>query len=114
MAALFYAIGHSGLGTLKALQSINPNYLALLTLGFLVRAFADFNALLLNAVYAEREVFLSQFAALALAIGFNIALTHLYGIGGTVLTLVIGSAAYAFISRTRVRRNPLLNPRETP
>ena len=114
VAALFYAISHSGLGDLKALQSINPNYLALLTLGFLVRAFADFNALLLNAVYAERDVFRSQLAALALAIGFNIVLAHLYGIGGTVLTLVIGSAAYGLISRAHVRRNPLLNPRETP
>lgn len=114
LVALFYAISHSGLGHLKALQSINPDYLALLTLGFLVRAFADFNALLLNAVYSERDVFISQLAALALAVGFNIVLTHLYGMDGTVATLVIGSAAYYLISRARTRRNALLNPRETP
>ncbi len=109
----FYGLSQSHWGSLKALDSINPDYLAVLTLGYLVRAFADFNALQLNAVYSERQVFISQALAVGLAIVVNLALTKLFGIAGTVATLVIGSAAYFIVSSIYTRRSPLLNVRET-
>jgi hypothetical protein len=108
---LFYALLLSGLGDKPSLQSINPHFLAVLTLGYLVRAFADFNALLLNAAYAERDVFKSQATALALAVACNILLTHWYGIAGTVCTLVLGSAAYLLMSSVYTQRNAALHSR---
>jgi len=92
-----------------AIQSINPDYLAVLTLGYLVRAFADFNALLLNGVYQERAVFISQVAALGLTVVMSIILTDLFGIPGTAATLVLGAGAYYVASSLYVRRTPSLN-----
>ena len=78
------------------------------------RALADFNALQLNAVYAERQVFFSQTVAVGLSMITNLLLTNFFGITGTVATLVIGSAAYFISSSICTRRSPLLNVRKTP
>ena len=104
-----YLIGSIPFLNLPAIRSINPNFLAVLTLGYLVRAFADFNALLLNGVYQERAVFVSQVAALGLAVVLNIVLTNLFGIAGTVTTLVLGAGAYYIASSLYIRRSPSLN-----
>ena len=113
LVAGFYGLNQSIFGNSKALESIKPDYLAVLTLGFLLRAFADFNALLLNAVYSERQVFISQSLAVGVAIAANLALTRLFGIAGTVATLAIGSTAYLVVSSIYTRRSPLLNVCET-
>ena len=110
---VFYALTGSTLRDKPSLQSINPHFLAVLTLGYLVRVFADFNALLLNGVYAERAVFQSQSVALILAVACNVLLTHLFGIAGTVSTLVLGSAAYVLMSSFYTHRNAALNVRVT-
>ena len=109
VAGTFYWLGSPLFDGVAAARAINPNFLAVLTLGYLVRAFADFNALLLNGVYAERDVFTSQLAALGFAVVMNLVLTHLFGIVGTVATLVIGAAAYFIASSISTRKNPSLN-----
>ena len=114
VAGAFYLLGSPLFDGVAATRSINPNFLALLTLGYLVRAFADFNALLLNGVYAERDVFTSQLAALTFAVVMNLTLTHLFGIAGTVITLVLGAAAYFIASSISIRKNPSLNGLVTP
>ena len=109
----FYAVDQAGFGNVKALQSINPHYLTILTVGYLIRAFADFNALQLNAVYSERQVFIAQACAVSLAIIVNVVLTKHFGISGTVFTFVIGSTAYLVASRFFTCRSPSLNIHET-
>lgn len=113
LVGCFYAVDQVGGEKVKALQSINPHYLAILTLGYLIRAFADFNALQLNAVYSERQVFIAQACAVSLAIVVNFVLTKHFGIAGTVATLVLGSTAYLIASGFYTRRSPPLNTRET-
>ena len=105
----FYLVCSPLFDGVSATRTINPNFLAVLTLGYLVRAFADFNALLLNGVYAERAVFTSQLTALGLAVVMNVMLTHFFGIPGTVATLVLGAAAYFIASSLSIRKNPSLN-----
>ena len=108
LVGVFYALPPLNSGRVEALQSINPTFLALLTVGYLVRARADFNGLLLNATYAERKVFVSQLTALTLAIAFNVALTRLFGLAGTVATLVCSATAYLMISGYFTHQTPLL------
>ena len=113
LVGLFYAANQAGVGNVKALQAINPHYLATLTLGYLIRAFADFNALQLNAVYSERHVFIAQACAVCLTIVVNVLLTEHFGIAGSIVTLVLGSTAYLIASGFFTRRSPSLNVRET-
>jgi O-antigen/teichoic acid export membrane protein len=108
-----YAVDHVGLEKVKALESINPHYLAILVMGYLIRAFADFNALQLNAVYSERLVFIAQAGAVSLAIAVNVVLTKHFGIAGAVVALVLGSTAYLIASGFYTWRSPSLNTRET-
>ena len=113
LVGLIYAADHAGVGNVKALQSINPHYLGILTLGYLIRAFADFNALQLNAVYSERQVFIAQACAVSFGIVVNVVLTQHFGIAGTVVTLVLGSTAYFIASGFYTWHSPSLNKRET-
>ena len=113
LVGVFYAVDQAGVGSVKTLQSINPHYLAILTLGYLIRAFADFNALQLNAVYSEHHVFIAQACAVSLAVVVNVVLTKHFGIAGTVVTLVLGSTAYLIASGFYTWRSPSLNTRET-
>ena len=113
LAVGFYGFSASPLGQMKVAQTINASFLTVLTLGYLIRARADFNALLLNAVYSERHVFISQAAAVGMAIVVNVLLTKLFGIAGTVVALTLGSAVYALISGLYVRTNPQLVARPT-
>lgn len=109
VAGAFYVLASPLFDGVAATRAINPNFLAVLTLGYLVRAFADFNALLLNGVYAERDVFTSQLTAMGIAVVTNLVLTHLFGIAGTVATVVLGAAAYLIASSFSIRKNPSLN-----
>ena len=65
-------------------------------------------------VYAERDVFFSQAASLVLAIALNIALTSVFGIAGTVATLVLGSTAYFLMSGFCICRRPSFNGPDMP
>ena len=110
----FYLAASPLFSGIAATRSVYPNFLAVLVLGYLVRVLADFNALLLNGVYAERDVFYSQAASLVLAIALNIALTSVFGIKGTVATLLLGSTAYFLMSSFYIRRRPSLNGPNMP
>jgi O-antigen/teichoic acid export membrane protein len=106
LALAVWSFDPAWLGTGPALRSIQPHYLAILLLGFLLRALADYNALLLNAVYREREIFIAQSIALALSVGVNLVLTAQFGIAGTVSALVLGAGIYLATSGVCVRRLP--------
>ncbi|HYH42456.1 MAG TPA: hypothetical protein VD867_10755, partial [Burkholderiales bacterium] len=90
---------------LSALSSIVPLYLAVLVFGYLVRTVADYNALLLNSIYREREIFVSQVSSAGLALASNLVLTSTFGIAGTVATVVLGASCYAGLSSLCLQRN---------
>lgn len=106
--AVFYFLA-SDHGPIPALRSVNADFLAVLTLGFLVRASADFNALLLNGAYSERDVFVAQFSTLCITVLLNSAMTQFFGLVGTVVTVALGSCVYLLISSLYTRNNPSLN-----
>lgn len=106
---MFYLAASLQFSSMPVIRSINPNYLAILTVAYMVRALADFNALLLNGAYSERDVFVSQSMALGLAVAFNLTLTHFFGMAGAVATVMIGSFAYYAISSLYVRNNHSIN-----
>lgn len=105
LAALVWQLDLSLLPSRPAIQSLVPSYLAILLLGFLVRAVADYNALLLNAMYRERDIFIAQSIALVLGVILNVVLTRSFGMAGTVCTLVLGSGIYLVTSGVYTRRS---------
>ena len=109
LTAAIWLISRSRLGQTRVAEGIDPYFLSVLVLGYLLRAGADFNAMLLNAVFEEHGVFTSQTVALLVTIAANIALTSSFGMAGTVTSLVVGSACYLLLSALRVRHSTPLN-----
>jgi O-antigen/teichoic acid export membrane protein len=96
----------SGLLSHQALRSIVPAYLAGLMLAYLVRGVADYNALLLNAAYRERDIFRSQLAAVLVTLAGAGALTATWGIAGLIAAMLAGASAYLLLTSLRVREIP--------
>jgi O-antigen/teichoic acid export membrane protein len=88
------SLGAVGITELPRLRGLQPSYLAALMFGFLLRALADYNSLVLNAAYRERDIFKSQLIALAVSVPANILLTKLYGPWGTILSVNLSAACY--------------------
>ena len=72
--------------------------------GFILRAAADFNALVLNALHREREVLKMQAVAFAVGACLLALLTWRFGLYGTVTATVATSALYLALIATRVSR----------
>jgi len=108
LAFLSWNLDVSLLPPKPAIQTLRPPYLAILLLAFLVRAIADYNALLLNAVYREQGILIAQSIALFLSLALYVVLTHAFGIAGTVCTLLLGSGIYLIGSGVYARRSPEL------
>ena len=89
-----------------AAASVSPRFLAILTFAFLVRATADYNALLLNSVFRERDTFIAQLTAVSAALLLSLVLTRELGMTGTAVALIAGSAIYLAASTFYVRRQP--------
>jgi hypothetical protein len=96
----------SGLLSHQALRSIVPAYLAGLMLAYLIRGIADYNAMLLNATYRERDIFRSQAAAVLVTFACAGALTPVWGIAGLIVAMLAGATVYLILTSVRVRRIP--------
>lgn len=104
LIALLLIIDVSWLPAGPSVQTLRPPYLAVLLFGFMIRAVADYNALLLNGAYRERDILVSQSIALALSIVVNIVLTRSFGVSGSVCVLTFGSLVYLALSGLCARR----------
>lgn len=83
---------------------IELGLVAIMLLGFMVRAAADFPALIMNALHRERLVLHRQGIAFAVGACVLIGLTHVYGLWGTAWTMVFTSALYALLNWQALRR----------
>jgi O-antigen/teichoic acid export membrane protein len=87
--------------------ALRAEYLIGLLLAFMLRTVGDHYCAFLNAYLNERSVLVAHLAAACIAALLNLVLTRSSGIGGTVTSVVIGSAillvlSYWFHSRARV------------
>lgn len=105
LAALVWQLDLSLLPANPAIQTLLPPYLAILLFGFLVRAVADYNMLLLNAIHHEGDIFVAQSVTLVLTLVFNVILTRSFGMLGTICALVLGSGIYLITSGAYTRRS---------
>ena len=91
-----------------ALTRLVPPYLAVLVIAFLLRGLADYNSLLLNGTYRERDVFRSQLFAVTGSVISALILTPMYGIPGLLGATLFGSALSAAVSGYLSRRSLLI------
>ena len=73
--------------------------MAILVAGAVLRIFADFEALLLNAAFRERRLLANQLASVGVGAAAMAGLTLLYGITGTALGALGTSAGYFVLNR---------------
>ena len=85
---------------------IDLSLVAVMLLGFMARAAADFPAIIMNALHRERSILYRQGAAFALGACLLIGLTHVYGLWGAAWTMVCTSAFYAVLNWQALRRLP--------
>lgn len=78
--------------------------MAILLAGFMIRALADFHALVLNALHQERKIFLTQGAAFAMGAVVLVGLTHFYGVYGAASATVVTSGIYLMLIARVVRK----------
>ncbi|KQW83017.1 lipopolysaccharide biosynthesis protein [Brevundimonas sp. Root1279] len=78
--------------------------MGLLVIGFMVRAAADFHALILNARHDERHILTSQGAAFAVGAALLVLLTWRYGVYGAACATIATSALYLVLVSRAVRR----------
>ncbi|MES2236480.1 MAG: polysaccharide biosynthesis C-terminal domain-containing protein [Pseudomonadota bacterium] len=87
-----------------AFSTIVPHYLAVLMLAYLVRGIADYNSMILNAVYAERQIFKSQLITVLLTTTCSILLTPLFGLPGLIVAVLAGTTIYFLLTGAFARR----------
>lgn len=78
--------------------------MGLLLLGFVLRAAADFHALILNARHDERHILASQGAAFAVGAILLVVLTWRFGVYGAACATIATSALYLVLVSRAVRR----------
>lgn len=74
------------------------SYLILLLFAYLIRGLADYNALVLNALYLEGYVLRALTISVGLSMIISIVLTMQLGLPGLLLAVFIGAAIYLFIT----------------
>lgn len=78
--------------------------MGLLLLGFMLRAAADFHALILNARHDERHILKSQGLAFAAGATLLVLLTWRFGVYGAAVAAIATSALYLLLIRRAVRQ----------
>lgn len=79
--------------------------MGLLLFGFLLRAAADFHALILNARHGERHILLSQGIAFAVGAALLVLLTWRFGVYGAAFATIATSALYLLLVSRAVRQS---------
>lgn len=78
--------------------------MAVLLVGFVLRAAADFHALILNARHDERHILVSQGIAFAVGAVLLVVLTWRFGVYGAAFATIATSALYLVLVSRAVRR----------
>lgn len=78
--------------------------MGVLLIGFMLRAAADFHALILNARHDERHILISQGVAFAVGAVLLVALTWRFGVYGAAFATIATSALYLVLVSRAVRR----------
>lgn len=86
--------------------------MGILMLGFMVRALADFHALVLNARHEERHILTSQGAAFAVGFALLLAMTWKFGAYGAAASTVVTSTLYLVLVSGAVHRLHKRQPQE--
>lgn len=79
--------------------------MGLLLFGFMLRAAADFHALILNARHAERHILISQGIAFAIGATLLVLLTWRFGVYGAAFAAIATSALYLLLVSRAVRQS---------
>lgn len=82
-----------------AVKSLILPYLILLLLAYLIRGIADFNAMTLNALYLEREVFRAHLITVILSLALSLALTAQLGLVGLMTTVFLAASIYLVLTQ---------------
>jgi O-antigen/teichoic acid export membrane protein len=103
------AVAAMSLETLKvydlpSLDRVVPAYLGFLILAFMIRNLADYNSLLLNASFRERDVLRSQLVGLIVSFLTAISLAPQLGILGLLISILLGASGYLVASTVLRRR----------
>lgn len=93
------ALALTPLDGLLVQYSLSVALMAILVAGAVLRIFADFEALLLNAAFRERRLLVHQFTSVGAGAAAMAGLTLLYGITGTALGALGTSAGYFALNR---------------
>jgi O-antigen/teichoic acid export membrane protein len=81
-----------------AIQRLIPLYLILLLLAYFIRGAADFNAMVLNALYLEREVFRVHLITVGISLVLSLVLISQLGLLGLMATVFIAAIIYLVLS----------------
>lgn len=79
-------------------------YLAVVLGAFLIRMWADFNSMLLNAAHQERDVLRVHAATLPLSILASVALTSAFGVTGAMAGFLVSALIYWAVSTYRTHK----------
>ncbi len=79
--------------------------MGLLLLGFMLRAAADFHALILNARHDERQILISQGIAFIIGATLLVLLTWRFGVYGAAFTTIVTSLLYLLLVSRAVRQS---------
>lgn len=82
----------------SAVQVLVPSYVILLLLAYLIRGVADFNAMILNALYLERMVFRAHLIVVSLSFALSVVMTLQFGLVGLMATVFIAASIYLVTS----------------
>lgn len=83
---------------------IDATLVAFLLGAVLLRIYADFSALILNAKFHEKQVLTNQIASFVIGFSALVGLTWVYGLYGTAFGTVAGSFAYLALNTFSIRR----------
>ncbi len=86
------------IGSYSAVQVLVPSYVILLLFAYLIRGIADFNAMILNALYLERMVFRVHLIVVSFSIALSVVMTLQFGLVGLMATVLVAASIYLVIS----------------
>jgi O-antigen/teichoic acid export membrane protein len=104
LAAVLLVLGLSEDSPVSSIESLIPGLLSGLVLALSFRILADYNAIVLNALHDERDIFRSQGLSLSVSAVLNVVLTSHYGLYGTVVSVIAGAVIYLLTTSLYVRQ----------
>jgi len=98
MMILVLLTGLPRINEMPAVRDIVQSYLILLLLAYLIRGGADYNAMVLNALYLEGDVLRALSISVGLSIALSVMLTMHLGLPGLLVTVFIAATIYFILT----------------